>query len=199
MVQLEFFWDVGSPYTYLASTQIDALAARTGVELVYRPFLLGGVFKASNNVMPGANPAKAAYMMADLRRWRAHYGVSLRIPVEEVTFPLNTVLPMRVATAASKEGKAEQICHALMKAYWVDGGDVSDEAVLRPAIEAAGLDPAATLEAAVSPEVKQSLREVTDEAVRRGAFGAPALFWGDELFWGNDRLHLLEEAIRAGR
>src|SRR5688572_27095169 len=91
MSKVEVYWDVGSPYTYLAVTQLDGLARRTGATIELIPFLLGGAFKAAGNTMPAAVPAKALYMIEDLRRWRDHYRVPLKLPPNEVIFPLNTL------------------------------------------------------------------------------------------------------------
>lgn len=195
--RLEFFWDVSSPYTYLAHTQVDALIARTGASLIHRPFLLGGVFKATGNAAPAAVLAKGVYMAKDLERWRDHYGVPMLMPLSEVTFPINSVLPMRVATAMSRRGLGKEVCTALMTAYWVKGQDVSDAAVVRAVVSAMGADADAVLEEAVSPEVKDELRATSDEAVSRGAFGAPTFVVGDQIFFGNDRLHFVEAALRG--
>ena len=193
--RLEFFWDVSSPYTYLASTQLDALAERTQAEIVYRPFLLGGVFKATGNAAPAAVPARAMYLSRDLARWRDRYRLPMKLPLTEVVFPINGVLPMRVATAVSQRGLARELCHAAMRAYWEQGQDVSMQDVLRTVVAQLGLDPAAILAEAAGPAVKDALRAASDEAVARGAFGAPTMFVGDELFFGNDRLEFVEAAL----
>ncbi len=197
MTKLEFFWDVASPYTYFASTQIDALAQRAGAELVYRPFLIGGVFKSSGNVMPGANPFKAKYMLADLARWRDLYEVPFLLPAAEVTFPINSLYPMRVAEVFTQQGKGKEYCHAIMKAYWADGHDVSQAEHLSAVIESLGADANEIMEAAKQQELKDSLRKSTDEAGERGAFGAPTFFIEDEMFWGNDRLEFIEKKLRT--
>lgn len=191
---IEFFWDVASPYTYLASTQLDALAAQIGAELRYRPFLLGGVFKATGNAMPALVPARASYMIEDLRRWAKHYDVPMKSPVAEVTFPLTGALQMRAAYAATRAGDGKKVCHALMKAYWGEGQDVSQAEVLEAALSAAGLDGAALVAAASDAGVKAALREASDEAVERGAFGAPTIFVGEQMFFGNDRLEFVKQA-----
>lgn len=198
-MKLEVFWDAGSPYTYLAITQLDALAKKTGAEIELKPFLLGGVFKAAGNTMPAAVPAKAMYLMEDLKRWRDHYGVSMRIPPDEVVFPLNTLLPMRVAVAAKRAGKGDEYCRAVFDAYWRDGHDISQPAEVERICAAVGLDGKAMIEAASSAEVKDDLRKYTDDAVSRGAFGAPAMFIGNELYWGNDRLHFIERRLLKDR
>lgn len=195
-MRLEFFWDVASPYTYLASTQLPGLIARTNVEVTYRPFLLGGVFRSAGIVMPGANPVKAGYMMKDLARWRDHYGVAMRMPVQDVVFPVNSILPMRVACGV-EEAHAEPYLHAIMKAYWVDGNDPSAPETVRSVLTSIGADADAILERATTPEVKDRLRENSDEAVSRGAFGAPSMFLGEDLYFGNDRLEMVERRLRT--
>jgi 2-hydroxychromene-2-carboxylate isomerase len=193
MRKLEFFWDVGSPYTYLATTQLEGLRKRTGAVVEFRPFLLGGVFKSAGNQLPAAVPNKAVYMLKDLTRWGAHYGVPLKV---DAPFPLVTLLPMRVAIAADLRGKGEPYCHAIFRAYWADGRDVSAPDEVGRVLQTIGLDPKELLEAANTQEVKDKLRANTDEAVARGAFGAPAMFVGEELYWGNDRLEFVERALK---
>jgi 2-hydroxychromene-2-carboxylate isomerase len=194
---LELFWDVGSPYSYLAMTQVAGLRQRTGATVRLRPFLLGGVFKAAGNTMPASNPAKARYMLQDLARWRAHYGVPLRLPGVETPFPLTTIVPMRAAVAADQEGGGDPFAMALVDAYWVHGVDVSTPEAVAQVAEGVGLDADSLLSAAQTQEVKDALRKSSDEAVARGAFGAPSIFVGDELFFGNDRLDFAEAALIA--
>lgn len=193
---VEFYWDVASPYTYLAHTQMAGLAARTGAEIRYRPFLLGGVFKATDNLMPGANPYKAAYLVKDLARWRDHYRVPMKMPVEEVIFPLSSLLPMRLAVAADQLGRGPALAQALFHAYWVLGRNVGEEAEVVKVLAEAGFDPPAMLAAAQSGPVKDQLRANTEAAVAKGAFGAPAIVVGDELYFGNDRLMFVEAALK---
>ena len=120
-------------------TQIPAVVERTQAEVVYRPFLLGGVFKATGNTMPGAVPAKGAYMMSDLTRWASYYGVPIKKP-GEVPFPINTVGAMRTAIAAGRRGKAAEVAAALTRAYWAEGHDVSQPEALGQVIVSLGLD-----------------------------------------------------------
>ncbi|HZS40570.1 MAG TPA: 2-hydroxychromene-2-carboxylate isomerase [Polyangia bacterium] len=196
MKRVEFFYDLSSPYSYLASTQIEQVAARAGGEVAWRPFVLGAVFKATGNVMPATVAAKAQHMMKDLERWAAHYGVDFKMTTR---FPVNAIKAMRLIVAAGRESppRAAQATHAAFRALWVDDRDITAEDELRQIAASAGLDPARALGAIESPEVKDALRANGDEAVERGAFGAPAFFVGDELFWGNDRLHFVEAALRA--
>lgn len=194
-VKLEFFWDVGSPYTYLASTQLAGMRSRTGAEIVTRPMLLGGVFKSTSNHMPAAVVQKARYMAEDLRRWRDHYGVKLLIPPDEVVFPINSLVAMRVASAIEDPAEAERFMHAVMAAYWAEGIDVSSREAVEDVLQRHGFDAAGLLEATADQVVKDRLRATTDEAVERGVFGAPAMFVKGQLFWGNDRLHFVEAAL----
>ncbi len=194
MATIEFFWDAVSPYSYLASTRIDALAERTGATIAWRPFLLGGVFEATGN--PGnrasfGNPAKLRFMMADLKLWARSYGVPLTQPQP---FPTNSMLAGRAALAAPAE-KLVDFSRRVIRAYWGEGRDVSKpEEIVRVATDV-GLDGAALIERTQDPAIKDQLRKNTEEAVQRGAFGAPTFFVGQQMFWGNDRLPLLEEFI----
>lgn len=189
---IEIFYDVGSPYTYLAMTQVEALEARTGATVRLRPFLLGGVFKSTGNSPPAQVAAKARWMREDLERWAAHYGVPYRLSSR---FPLNTLATQRALAAAELEGgqaALRALTLPLFRAYWVDDRDVSSPEVIADVANAAGLDGAALLARASQDDAKQHLRVTTEEAIARGAFGSPSFFVGDSLFFGNDRIPLLE-------
>lgn len=192
--ELEFFFDYGSPFSYLADTQLKGLAERTGVRVVYRPMLLGGVFKETGNSSPITIEAKRKYMMDDLRRWAKHYGIP---PLDIPHFPINTIRLMRGAIAAERLGVFPAYHRAVYDAFWRDGLNLGDAAVVSAVLERAGLD--AERLAALSEEdaVKEALRAATEAAVARGAFGAPTFFVGDQMFWGNDRLIFVEQALRA--
>lgn len=198
MTRVEFFWDVGSPYTYLASTQIEGLRQRTGVDVTYRPFLLGGVFKAVGHAAPLESAAKMRHMLHDLQRWADDYRIPMRLP-GDVPFPLVTILPMRVAVAADAAGCGERYCQAVFRAYWAEGLDVSKPEVLAPVIAACSMDPTTILADVQTQDIKDRLRALTDEAVARGAFGAPTFFVGDDLYFGNDRLQQLEARLLTAR
>jgi 2-hydroxychromene-2-carboxylate isomerase len=189
---IEFFWDAASPYTYLASTQIEAVAARAGASLVWKPFLLGKVFEATGNKMPAAIPAKGKHLFLDVRRWAEHYGVPVGFPK---VFPVNSVLALRAGIAAGRHGQGAAFAKAVMKAYWVDGTDIGQAGVIGAVAAALGLDGAALVAQAQEQPVKDELRANTEEAVKRGAFGAPTFFVGEQMFWGNDRLVLLEQFL----
>ena len=189
---IEFFWDPVSPYTYLASTRIEALAVRVGAVLRWRPFLLGKVLEATGNRPNIDVPAKGRHMLADLARWARHYGVPLVAPP---TFPISTVTALRAGLAAEQAGRGPAFATAVMRAYWGEGRDISQAQTLLAVAAAAGLDGAALLAQTQEPAIKDALRSNTDEAVRRGAFGAPTFFVGEQMFWGNDRLGILEECL----
>jgi len=189
--KLEFFFDLSSPYSYLAATQVQPLADKTGAALIWRPMVLGAVFKATGNEMPARVPGKARWMGNDLQRWAEHYGVPFRFSSH---FPANTIKAMRLVLV--DDAKAGAVAMAGFRAMWADDRDLTDDGVLRSIAEMGGLDPAAAMQAIETPAIKDKLRANTDEAVARGAFGAPTMLVGDELFWGNDRLHFVEAALR---
>lgn len=191
MKKLELFFDLSSPYSYMAATQMKPLAERTGAEVVWRPMVLGAVFKATGNEMPARIPAKARWMGNDLMRWADHYGVPFRFSSH---FPANAIKAMRLVLV--DDAKAADVALAGFRAMWADDRDIADESVLRSVAELGGLDPAAAMQAIETPAIKERLRANTDEAIARGAFGAPTMLVGDELYWGNDRLHFVEAALR---
>jgi 2-hydroxychromene-2-carboxylate isomerase len=193
MATLEFFYDFVSPYSYLASTRVEDRAARTGATLRWRPFLLGGVFKATGNRAPLETVAKGKHMWLDLERWARRLGVPLRRPT---SFPFSSILALRAALAAPP-ADLPRATHAVYKAAWADGRDIADPAVLAAILTEAALDGAALVAAA--PSMKEALVAQTQEAVDRGTYGAPTFFVGTELFVGNDRLDFVEEALRAAR
>lgn len=183
-MDIEFFFDITSPYSYLAATQIGAIGQRTGLPVVWRPFLLGGVFRAVGNQPPAALAARAPYLLTDLHRWARHYEVPFAFPS---VFPMNTLLTQRALTAIPQAGRQEAAL-LLFKAYWVDNHDLTRPEVVASIV---GERPAM---AAVDPDIKDQLRATTSEAIERGAFGAPTIFVGEEMFFGNDRLHFVEAA-----
>jgi 2-hydroxychromene-2-carboxylate isomerase len=194
MRRLEFFFDYGSPYSYLANSRLPALAERIAAEVRYRPMLLGGVFKATDNRSPALEPCepKRSYGAHELRRWIAHLGVPFS---GNPHFPINTLLLMRTAVAAQHAGVFEPFHRAIYPAFWAKGENLGEPEVVARVVEQAGLDRLALLEGAADAAVKAELRATTEEAVARGAFGAPTFFVGDEMFFGNDRLDFVERAL----
>jgi len=192
--KVEFFFDVGSPTTYLAWTQLPALCARSGAELVYRPTLLGGVFQATGNASPAAVPAKGRYMDVDMARFARRYGVPLAL---NPFFPVNTLMLMRGATGAQLRApeRFQDYLRAAFHAMWVVPQNLNDPTVAAQVLAAAGFEPAEVTAWVGDAQVKAALRATTDEAVARGAFGAPTMFVGSEMFFGQDRLDFLREAL----
>lgn len=184
-MKLDFWFDFSSPYAYLASTQVDALAARTGADLTWRPMLLGAVFREVGQVdvpMLAASPAKQAYYARDLERWAAWWAAPFRFPSR---FPIRTVLPLRVFCA----NRDVAFAHRVFRAAWAEDRDVSHPAVL---VEL-GAD-AADIEAAAGQ--KQALFDSTAAAVAAGVFGAPTfVVEGRWLFWGQDRMDMVERCL----
>ena len=147
MRRFDFFFDYGSPYSYLADSRLPALAERTGAELRYRPMLLGGVFKATGNSSPVANPCepKRVYGALELERWIAHLGVPFRFNPH---FPINTLLLMRTAVAAQRAGVFQPFHRAVYPSFWAEGENLGEPEVVIRVVEKAGLDARALLEAA---------------------------------------------------
>jgi 2-hydroxychromene-2-carboxylate isomerase len=196
MKQVEFFFDFGSPTAYLAYTQLPKIAGACGAEILWRPMLLGGVFKATGNQSPVLIAAKGAWMWADMDRWARRYGVALE---KNPHFIINTLTLMRIAVGLQMRdpGLFPRYVNAMFHAMWVEPCNLGDPAVVAAALEAAGLDAAALAALAADPEVKAKLVAVGEEAVRRGVFGAPTMFVGDEMFFGQDRLEFVREALGA--
>jgi 2-hydroxychromene-2-carboxylate isomerase len=194
---VEFFFDFGSPTAYLAYTQLPALEADSGAQLLWRPMLLGGVFKATGNTSPVTLPAKGRWMLGDLQHWAQRYGVPL---VFNPHFPINTLTLMRAAVGLQmREPEAfARYVDLAFGAMWREGRNLGDAEVLAQALRDGGFDPARVAALAADPEVKAQLIANTDEAVARGAFGAPTFFVGERMFFGQDRLEFVREAL-AGR
>lgn len=194
MKQVEFFFDVGSPYSYLAYHQLPKIAQAKGAEIVWRPMLLGGVFQATGNSSPATIPAKGHYSNIDLERWAKHFGVPIQ---QNPHFPINTLQLMRGAVGMQLRNDAEfhRYLAAIFSAMFEHPRNLGDLQELAAVLEAAGISPALMLELVQDDRVKQALRKTTEEAVARGVFGAPTFFVGDQMFWGQDRLHFVEAAL----
>lgn len=188
---LDFYYDIASPFSYLAAARITPVAEASGVTVRWRPFLLGGVFQAAGNRMPAAVPARGRYMFTDLDRWSKKLGVPFRF---SSSFPHNSLLAMRALTAA-EEGERVALSLALFRAAWVEDRDVSKPDVVGEALGGRG---PALIEASGDPAVKERLRVTTQAAIDAGAFGAPSFVVGDALYFGNDRLEWAVEAAAGG-
>ncbi|KAA8701276.1 2-hydroxychromene-2-carboxylate isomerase [Pseudomonas proteolytica] len=191
---LEFFFDLGSPTTYLAYTQLPGICAETGSQLAYQPILLGGIFKATGNASPITIAAKGRYMLQDLARYAKRYGVPLTFNPH---FPINTLTLMRAVTGIQLHQPERFIdfIDCLFRALWVDGRNLGDPAVVAQVLAEHGFDPAQVLELTQDEAVKDALKHKTEEAIARGVFGAPSLFVGQQLFFGQDRLDFVREAL----
>lgn len=193
--KVEFFYDFVSPTAYLAWTQLPAIAARTGAEIVYRPMFLGGVMQTTGNRPPGTVEAKGRWMQADLERFAKRYGVAY---ARNPHFPMMTLTVQRAASGLLGRPEFGAYVEAMFHAAWRDGQNIADKAVVAEALTAAGLDAAGILALADDPANKERLKATTDEAVARGVFGAPTFFVGDEMHFGQDRLDWVEEALKRG-
>jgi 2-hydroxychromene-2-carboxylate isomerase len=198
-MRVDFYYDLVSPYSYLAYGQIGRICQENGAELVVRPMLLGAVHKEAGIKSPIETELKARYQARDIRRWAEYYGVPLRFPHP---FPFRTLKTMRAAMFLRESGELEAFTDAAFALYWEEGGapngfdEAAEDAPISTVATRIGADPEEVLEGAASPEVKLGLKDATSGALQRGVFGAPAFFVGDEMFWGNDRLHFVEAALR---
>lgn len=202
MVRLEFFFDCSSPWTYLGFHRMVQLSAELHQPVIWRPFLVGGVFNTVNPSVYRSRetpvPAKQAYMLKDLADWARQYGLEIRWP--QKIFPVNSVKAMRACFYAEADGQLVPFARAVFEAYWGEMRDISQDQVVAEIAAQAGLDPAATLAAAGSEAAKAKLRANTEELIARGGFGSPTVFVnGDDMYFGNDRLDLVAAAIRRAR
>ena len=190
---VEFFYDFGSPTVYLAATQLPTIAGSVGATVDWRPMLLGGVFKSTGNQSPVAVAAKAAYMNDDLERFAKRYGVPFRFNPH---FPINTLALMRGAVAYQDDVVVSSTYRdAIFMAIWVEARNLNEPDVIGQVLSDAGLDPAELMNRIGQQTVKDQLIANTAEAVNRGVFGAPTFFVGEQMFFGQDRLDFVAEAL----
>jgi 2-hydroxychromene-2-carboxylate isomerase len=194
MKTADFYFDFGRPASYLAWTQLPKLAADTGATIRPMPMLLGGVFQATGNQSPVAVPAKGKYTFTDFARFAKRYGVPLN---RNPHFPINTLFLMRVAAGLQlhEPARFDAFCAAAYQAIWVDSLNLNDPAIAAAALTQAGFDAAALLALSAQPDVKDQLKALTTTAIERGVFGAPTFFVGEQMFWGQDRLDFVKEAL----
>lgn len=191
---VEFYFDLGSPATYLAYTQLPKICEQTDSQLIYIPILLGGVFKATGNASPAAIPAKGRYMFQDLDRYAKRYGVPLKFNPH---FPINTLMLMRAVTGMQLRHpeRFQAFIDCLFHALWVEGRSLDDLATVASVLTQNGFDPNEILALTADEEVKATLKDNTEKAVQRGVFGAPSMFVDHQLFFGQDRLDFVVEAL----
>lgn len=191
--QVEFFFDFVSTASYLAWTQLPGLVRQTDAEILYRPMVLGAVMKATGNTPPPSIPAKGKYMRKDFSRFAERYGVAFSYPSRH---PVNTMTALRGAVAFLDRPEFPDYVKSVFEGFWVHDQDIEDPEVLIRLAGQAGIGPEEFREAVERQDVKDRLRANTDEAVERGAFGAPTFFVGDEMFFGQDRLEFVAEALQ---
>ena len=203
---IECFFDCASPWTWLAFHNLRPLAAELGEVVDWKPVLVGGIFNAVNpsvyEFREKGVPAKQAYHRKDLQDWARLNGLKILFPPS--VFPVNSVKAMRACCwlkgQAPDEALMEAFAAAVFKAYWSDDRDISQDAVLADLATPLGIDAAALLAGITMPEVKAQLKANTDEAIARGAFGSPTIFvGGDDMYFGNDRLPLVRDAVLRRR
>lgn len=196
--QIEVFYDVSSPWTYLCFVNVQALAKEEGAEILWRPFLVGGVFNAVNPTMyrmrENPVPARDEWTRKDMQAWARLAGVKIVFPPK--VFPVNPVKALRALLWARDQGREVPLAQAFFELYWSEDKDISQDEVVAEAASRAGLDPARMAQAITEPGVKEQLKKNTDELIARGGFGSPTLFVNGEMFFGNDRLPLVREALR---
>ncbi len=200
MKRMEFYYDLVSPYSYLAYGEARRLAEGLGAEVVLRPVLLGALHKMAGIKAPIETPAKGNYQARDIQRWARRYGLPMRFPEP---FPFRTLKTMRAAMWCAGNGSLDAFTREAFILFWEEDGapkglEASDEdGPLREVARRAGLDAGELLAGAASDEAKEALKGATAGAAERGVFATPTFFVGDEMFWGNDRLDFVAEALRA--
>jgi len=199
---IEFFFDCSSPWSYLAFHNVQPMAAELGVDIAWRPILVGGVFNTVNPSVYASRenpvPAKAAYMRKDLEDWARDAGLKIVFPPR--VFPVNSVKVMRGCILLEPDGKLLPFARAAFEAYWGDDEDISQDEVLARICARVGVDPAYYFTGVAGQEVKDRLRRNTEELIRRGGFGSPTIFVnGGDMYFGNDRLHLVRAAVERSR
>ncbi len=199
MKRVEFYYDLVSPYSYLAHGRVEGICEEHGAELVLRPMLLGGVHKAVGLQAPIEIPAKGRYQLRDIQRWARYYGLPMRFPEP---FPFRTLKTMRAAMWCSAKGELEAFTREAFALYWEEGDapkgmeEADEDGPLQEVARRIGANQADLLDGAAAGETKEALKNATTVAVERGIFGAPTFFVGDEMFWGNDRLHFVKATLK---
>lgn len=192
--ELEYYFDVGSPTAYLSWTQMPKLIEATNATVSYKPILLGGIFKASGNSTPVAVPAKGKWMMSDLALWANKYDAPLKMNSK---FPVNTLYLMRGLLAYKDDERFTTLGDAIFDGMWVSDKDMTDMETVASIVASANIEPAEFAEKINDPEIKQGLIEATQEAVNKGLFGAPSFIVNGQLYFGQDRMEFVKEALLA--
>lgn len=196
---MEFFFDCSSPWTYLAFHNIQPLAAEFNEPIVWRPILVGGIFNSINPSVYASRenpvPAKQRYTAKDLQDWARSAGLKIKMP--PTVFPVNSVKAMRGCIFLAPEGKLVAFATAVFEAYWGDDKDISQDAVLAEICAKVGVNSETFFAGIATPAVKETLKANTDDVISRGGFGSPSIFLnGSDMYFGNDRLPLIREALQ---
>lgn len=202
---IDFFFDCSSPWTYIAFRNLQAVAAEIDEPVSWRPVLVGGIFNSVNQNMYASredmNSPRNRYQLKDLQDNAREVG--LRIVFPPRVFPVNSVKAMRgclwIAQDAQAKSQYLPFVEATFSAYFSREQDISQDDVLAAVCREVGIDAPAFLEGIARPDIKDQLKANTDEAIRRGAFGSPTFFVGDDMYFGNDRLPLLRAAVLRAR
>jgi 2-hydroxychromene-2-carboxylate isomerase len=202
---IDFYFDVSSPWTYLAFRNIQPMAKELKVAINWRPVLVGGIFNTVNQRMyasrEDANSPRNRYMLKDLQDCARHTGLSIVFPPK--VFPVNSVKAMRgciwLAQDAPSQAHVLAFIEATFGAYFTQQQDISQDNILANICQSVGIDADAFAEGITQPHIKQALKANTDEAIGRGAFGVPSFFVGDDMYFGNDRLDYLRLAVLAAK
>ena len=194
MKSVEFYFDLGSPYSYLAYYRLLQIAEQQEIQIVYKPILLGGVFKATGNRSPIEIPVKGVYSILDMQRWAEYYQIPMQMNSH---FPMNTLTLMRILTGVQllHLEKFEQVLKLLFDAMFGTPQNLNEPTVLAEVLKPSGFSVEDIMSMVQSEVVKQKLITETEQAIQRGIFGAPTFFVGDEMYWGQDRLHFVEQAL----
>lgn len=190
---IQFYFDFGSPPTYLASRMLPAIARDAGVAIDWRPVLLGGIFKSLGNTSPMDISQKADWMRRDLQQWARKWNVPFEF---NPFFPVNTLTLQRGAVAYQNSPLFDRYVRTVFSAMWEKPQNLNDPATLTTVLSDAGFDANDFLKMVASPEVKARLRTNTEDAISRGVFGCPSFFVGGEMFFGQDRLDFVSDALR---
>ena len=193
---IEFFFDCSSPWTYLAFHNIQPLAKELGVEISWRPILVGGIFNTVNPSVYASRetpvPLKARYMKKDLADWARSAGLAIKMP--PTVFPVNSVKAMRGCIWLDKE--MVPFARAVFAAYWGDDKDISRDEVLTGICTRTGIDPVQFFAGIGEQAIKDQLKANTDEVIARGGFGSPTIYLDKtDMYFGNDRMPLIREAV----
>jgi len=194
MQQVDFYFDFVSPYVWLASHQIGEVRDCTAAKFRFVPVLFAGLLDHHANLGPAEIPAKRRYTFVDAQRWAVYLGLAFKSPPAH---PFNPLKPLRVTSAVDDDSIREDLAVKLLDAAWSEGRDITSDSVVHEVADSMGLDGKQLLGKTHSDEIKQRLRLQTETAIAAGVFGVPSFVVDGEIFWGNDRLHLLKAYLQG--